>query len=42
MKRLEDKLKKELKKDTKIISYHWKFPDWKVMKNKGDVYLYKI
>lgn len=42
MQKLKTKLKKELKKPTKIISYHWKFREWKISKNIGDVYLYKI
>ena len=32
MKKLEKKLKKEANKQAKIISYYWKFPDWKFIK----------
>jgi hypothetical protein len=42
MKNIEEKLKKELIRSSKIISYHWKFPDEKIAKNIGDVYLYKF
>jgi tRNA G37 N-methylase Trm5 len=42
MNKLQTKLKKELKKSAKVISYHWKFRDWKISKKIGDVYLYKI
>jgi len=41
MERIEKKLKKELKNSAKIISYHWKFPNYKVIENKDDIYLYK-
>lgn len=42
MKRLERKLKKELKPKSKVISYHWKFPTWKPIKTLNkDIYLYK-
>lgn len=41
MEKLEKKLKKELKKRALIISYHWKFPNWKHIKRNGDFYLYK-
>lgn len=42
MSKLKKKLAKELKKSSKIVSYHWKFKDWKISQKKGDVYLYKI
>ncbi len=42
MKKLKEKLEKELKGSAKIISYHWKFSNWKIVKNIGDVYLYKV
>lgn len=42
MKKLGKKLKKELTKPSKIVSYHWKFKDWKIVKKIGDVYLYKL
>lgn len=38
---LESKLKKELKRGSKIISNTWKFPNWKPKKTIGHVYLYK-
>ncbi len=41
MKKLRDKLKKELKPKTRIISYHWKFPGWKIIKKQEDIYLYE-
>jgi cyclopropane fatty-acyl-phospholipid synthase-like methyltransferase len=40
MPELEDKLKKELKKEARVISNTWKFPNWKYKKRLGDVYLY--
>lgn len=40
MKKIENKLKKEMKKSAKIVSYHWKFPNLKIKKNIGDIYLY--
>jgi ribosomal protein L11 methylase PrmA len=42
MENIEEKLKKELGRNSKIISYHWKFPNLKIKKNIGDVYLYKF
>lgn len=41
MKKLQDKLKKELKKGSRIVSYYWKFPDWKYSKRIEDIYLYE-
>jgi ubiquinone/menaquinone biosynthesis C-methylase UbiE len=42
MKKLEKKLRLELKKGSRIVSYHWKFPTWKpVKKIDKDIYLYK-
>lgn len=40
MKRLENKLKKELKPGTKVISNFFTFPNWKPVKIQGDIYLY--
>lgn len=37
---LEKKLKRELKKGSKVISNTWKFPNWKPKKKLGHVYLY--
>ncbi len=36
------KLKKELKPGSKVISNHYKFPNWKIHKSEGDVHLYII
>ncbi|MFC1710807.1 hypothetical protein ACFLZJ_01475 [Nanoarchaeota archaeon] len=41
MQELEEKLKKELKLKSLIISHYWKFPNWKIKKKIGQVYLYK-
>ncbi len=38
---LEEKLTKELKKGSKVISNTWRFPHWKPKKRLGDVYLYE-
>jgi cyclopropane fatty-acyl-phospholipid synthase-like methyltransferase len=40
MPELEEKLKKELKKGSKVISNTWTFPKWKPKKRLGHVYLY--
>lgn len=40
MGRLEKKLLKELKKDAKVVSNHYPFPNWKYEKKENDVYLY--
>lgn len=37
---LEKKLKRELKKGSKVISNTWRFPNWKPKKTIGHVYLY--
>ncbi len=42
MRRLEKKLKRELRPKTRIISNKWKFPNLKYEKKQGEVYLYKI
>ncbi len=36
------KLKRELKKGSRIVSNTWKFPDWKPIKKDNSVYLYKV
>jgi len=41
MKKLEGKLQKELKKGAIIISNEWKFPNWKFIKQDGQIYLYR-
>lgn len=40
MTRLERKLLKELRPGTKVVSNHFKFPNWKYEKQENDVYLY--
>jgi precorrin-6B methylase 2 len=40
MKNLEEKLQKELKPGTKVISNYLTFPGWKYSAKKDDVYLY--
>lgn len=40
MANLEKKLHSELKPGTKVVSNHYKFPNWKIAKLKNDVYLY--
>ncbi|MCW8965184.1 MAG: class I SAM-dependent methyltransferase, partial [Candidatus Pacearchaeota archaeon] len=42
MNKIYFKLKKELKKSAKIISYHWKFYNLDIKKKTGDVYLYSL
>jgi hypothetical protein len=42
MKGLENKINKDAKRKIKVISYHWKFPDMKIKKSIGDVYLYEF
>lgn len=42
MGKLERKLKKELKKGSRVVSNTWKFPNWKPEKQEGLAYLYKI
>lgn len=40
MKRLQSKLKKELKSGARILSYVFTFPDWKPIRKSGKMYLY--
>ena len=42
MDKLEKKLKKELKKGSKIVSNTWKFPNLKIKKQNKGVYLYEV
>lgn len=42
MGRLEKKLKKEVKRGTRVVSFGFKFPHLKENKNKDNVYLYKF
>ncbi|HJX50850.1 MAG TPA: methyltransferase domain-containing protein [Candidatus Nanoarchaeia archaeon] len=41
MNRLKNKLKKEMKNNSRIVSYYWKLPDWKIVKKIENIYLYK-
>lgn len=41
MKKLEEKLQKEIKKKARVVSYYWKFPDWKIIKRDKNIFLYK-
>ena len=40
MKTLELKLKKELKKDAKVVSNYFTFPNWPPAKKEDNIYLY--
>jgi hypothetical protein len=40
MGQLENKLKKELKPNAKVISYYWKFPKWKYANRIENIFLY--
>lgn len=40
MERLEEKLRKELKPGTKVVSNFFTFPHWEPAVKKGEVYLY--
>lgn len=42
MRRLEKKLKKELKKGARVVSNTWKLPNKKQVKQKDNVYLYEF
>ena len=42
MKKLEKKLKDELKPNSKIISNEWKFPNFNLIERKNKISLYKI
>ena len=42
MKKLEKKLRKELKKGSRIVSNTWEFPKWKPKKQEGLAYLYEV
>lgn len=41
VRRLEEKLKKELKKGSIVITQTYHFPNWKPYKKEGDFWLYK-
>ncbi len=40
--KLSKKFKKELKPSSIIVSHYWKLPNWKIKKQEGRVYLYKV
>lgn len=42
MGKLKRKLKKELKKGSRIVSNTWKFPKWEAKKQSKGVYLYEV
>jgi hypothetical protein len=42
MGRLETKLKRELPDGARIVSHHWRFPDWPPETVRGDMYLYRV
>lgn len=42
MKRLEKKLKRELKSGAKVVSNHFPLPTWEASKKKENVYLYEV
>ncbi|PNR94979.1 hypothetical protein [Petrotoga olearia] len=41
MNELENKLKKELKPEAKVISNQWAFPNWKYSKYENGIYVYE-
>lgn len=41
MEQLEKKLSCELKRGSRIVSYYWQFPKWKLVDKVEDVFLYK-
>ena len=41
MKRLKEKLKKEIKNKTRVVSYYWKLPNMKITKKDQNIFLYK-
>jgi len=41
MNELENKLKKELKPEAKVISNQWTFPNWKYSKYENGIYVYE-
>lgn len=42
VKKLEEKLQKELKKGSLIITQKYHFPNWKPIKKEGDFWLYNV
>jgi ribosomal protein L11 methylase PrmA len=41
MNKLKKKIQREIKPKSKIISYYWKFPLWKPIKNIENIFLYE-
>jgi precorrin-6B methylase 2 len=42
MKKLEEKISKELKPGARVVSFNYAFPNFPVFKKEGKIYLYKI
>ena len=42
MKKLQEKLAKELKPGSRVISHQFKFPDWPIAQQESQLYLYRI
>jgi hypothetical protein len=42
MARLEAKLTRELAPGSRIVSHHWRFPHLPIIRQNGDIYLYKV
>lgn len=42
MGKMENKLKRELPNGARIVSHHWRFPDWPPETVRGDMYLYRV
>lgn len=41
MQKLEKKLQKELKKNARVVSYIFKFPNWTCFSSKQNIYIYR-
>lgn len=41
MKKMQAKLKKELKTGALVVSNHYKFPDWQEVRKENNIYIYK-
>lgn len=42
MKRLQEKLARELKPGARIVSHQFMFPDWPITKQESQLYLYRV
>lgn len=42
MAKLKEKIKKEMRPGTRVVSYAFTFPDWQFVKNDGKIYLYIV